>query len=352
MRRRILGCNTAEGTWARFRRRPSARAGVAVIGGLAAIAMLSPILATDQPLLSRDRRGLHAPAFAGYPIVGRSFEPAVPGSTASETRVLLRAPVPHSPYGIALAEKLQPPSRRHWLGTDDLGRDVLARLIAAAPASMTIGLASASASMIVGLLLGGLAGSAGGIADLVVSRLMEIVLCFPAIFLLLALVALWGPSASTIVLAIALTSWPNEARFARAEILKARELDSTRAATAAGLSPFQIFRSHLIPSALGPVLVSATFGVASATLAEASLSFLGLGVPPPRPSWGGVLALSEAFAEQAWWLALFPGLAIFATVAAYNLVGDAWRDALDPRLEVLPGGWFRRSGAAGAEEIR
>jgi peptide/nickel transport system permease protein len=314
---------------------------------LAAVAILSPVLATDLPLLARDRAGLHAPALAGYPVLGRYFESApAPGST-----VLLRAPVSQSPYAIDLTKRLESPSRAHWLGTDDLGRDILARLIAAAPASLSIGLASASASMILGLLLGGLAGSAGGVADIVVSRVMEIVLCFPAIFLLLAFVALWGPSVSTIVVAIALTSWPNEARFARAEILKARELDSTRAAKAAGLTPFQIFRSHLVPSAMGPVLVSATFGVASATLAEASLSFLGLGVPPPRPSWGAILALSEAYAEQAWWLALFPGLAIFATVAAYNLIGDAWRDALDPRLEILPGGLFRRSRAASAEEI-
>jgi peptide/nickel transport system permease protein len=337
----------AEGTWGRFRRRPSARAGLSAVGVLAAAAVLSPILATDLPLLSRDASGLHAPALSGYPLVGRVFEP----TPSAASKVLLRAPVPHSPYAIALRERLEPPSGAHWLGTDDLGRDVLARLIAAAPASLSIGLASASASMILGLLLGGLAGSAGGLADLLVSRVMEVVLCFPAIFFLLALVALWGPSVATIVVAIALTSWPNEARFARAEILKARELDSTRAARAAGLSPLQVFRSHLLPSAMGPVLVSATFGVASATLAEASLSFLGLGVPPPQPSWGGVLALSEAYSAQAWWLALFPGLAIFVTVAAYNLIGDAWRDALDPRLEIYPGGLFRRTRGAGGEEI-
>lgn len=272
----------AEGTWGRFRLRWGARVGLSAVGLLAVIALLSPLLATDLPLLSFDRSGLHAPAFGRYPLFGRLFE----WTPSADSTVLLRAPIPHSPYSIALPERLEAPSRSHWLGTDDLGRDVLARLIAAAPASLSIGLVSASASMVLGLLLGGLAGSAGGLADLLVSRIMEIVLCFPAIFFLLALVALWGPSVATIVVAIALTSWPNEARFARAEILKARELDSTRAARAAGLSPLQIFRAHLLPSAMGPVLVSATFGVASATLAEASLSFLGLGVPPPQPSWG------------------------------------------------------------------
>ena len=343
----------SDGVWRRFRRRAGARAGLAAVAALAAVAGLSPILATDLPLIARDASGLHAPALGGYPVIGRLFA----WTPSGKAETLLRAPVPRSPYAIALPERLQRPSLSHWLGTDDLGRDVLARLIAAAPTSLSIGLVSASASMVLGLLLGGLAGTAGGLVDLAVSRVMDVVLCFPAIFFLLALVALWGPSAATIVVAIALTSWPTEARFARGEILKARELDSTRAARAAGLTPLQIFRAHLLPSALGPVLVSATFGVASATLAEASLSFLGLGVPPPKPSWGGILALSEAYSDQAWWLAVFPGLAIFATVAAYNLIGDAWREALDPRLEIAPGGLFRSGGllrrnrAAPEEEI-
>lgn len=297
----------------RFFRSRGGRAGLLLVGLLALVAVLSPVLATDRPLVSRG---------------GRTW---------------LRAPVPYSPYGISLPDRLQPPSARHWLGTDDLGRDVLARMIAASPVSLTVGLVSSGISLLVGLLLGGLAGYWGGAADLLLSRVMETFQCFPSIFLILALAVLLPPSAGTVVLAIALTSWPNEARYARAEILKAREMDFTKAAVAAGASPARVLFRHLIPNAMPPVLISATFGVASAILAEASLSFLGAGVPPPQPSWGGILALAQEYLDQAWWLALFPGLAIFATVTAYNLIGEAWRDALDPRLAIEPGGLFARA---------
>jgi peptide/nickel transport system permease protein len=299
-----------------------ARTGAVLLAILTGVAILSPLLATDLALVARRPDGALAfPAFAAYPILGH-HHPVADGVA------LLRAPIPYSPYGIALPDRLTPPSSAHWLGTDDLGRDVLARLVAAAPVSLAIGLTASVLAMVVGLAVGGAAGASGGLVDLVLSRAMEVVLCFPTLFFVLALVAVLEPSARTIVLAIGLTSWPNEARYARAEILKTRRLDYVRAARVAGAGPLRIFFRHFVPAALPPVLVSATFGVASAILAESALSFLGIGVPPPRPSWGGMLALSEAYGERAWWLAVFPGLAIFAAVSAYNLLGEGWRERL------------------------
>jgi peptide/nickel transport system permease protein len=321
-----------------------ARAGIACLVLLAAVAVLSPMLATDRPLVARDGGRWSFPAAAAYPFLGSRGK-------AWSGRPVLRAPVPYSPYGIALGERLEAPSSRHWLGTDDLGRDVLARLIAATPVSLAIGLVASSLSMVLGLAIGGAAGAAGGAVDLVLSRVMEIVLCFPTLFFVLALVAILEPSVTTIIVAIGLTSWPNEARYARAEILRTRGLDFVRASRAAGAGPLRIFWRHLLPSAMPPVLVSATFGVASAILAESALSFLGIGVPPPQPSWGGLLALSESYADRAWWLAVFPGLAIFSAVAAYNLVGEAWRKRLGESVELVPAGPFRRRAAGPSEEI-
>lgn len=321
----------------RFRRAPGGPAGAVLLGVLAFVAIFSPLLATDAPLLSKDRSGLHVPALAGVPIVSRWF------STTALGRVLLRAPVPYGPDAVALDERLQGPSSRHLLGTDDLGRDLLARMIAAAPLSLGIGVLAATTALLVGLAVGGLAGYFGGIVDLALSRLIDIFLAFPTIVLLLALLAFLTPSAATVALAIGLTSWPEEARYIRAEVLKLRSADFVLAARVAGAGPARILVRELAPNILAPVLVSAAFGGAEAVMAESALSFLGLGVLPPQLSWGSILAQAPAVIEQAWWMALFPGLAIFTTVASYNLIGEAWRAALDveavePRLARLEDG--------------
>jgi len=237
------------------------------------------------------------------------------------------------PNAVDIASRLRPPDHAHRLGTDDLGRDVLARVIHGARVSLTVGLTATLISLLIGSFLGAIAGYYGGAADWLVSRLIEIVLCFPFLLLVLGIVALFRPSFITIMIALGLTSWTTEARFVRGEFLRIRDMEFAQAARASGARDARIIFRHLLPNAIAPVLVSASFGVASAILIESALSFLGMGVPPPTPTWGNILYSAEQHLEYAWWLAVFPGVAIFLTVAAFNIIGDRVRDALDPRSE-------------------
>lgn len=235
------------------------------------------------------------------------------------------------PYEITSSSRLSPPSSAHPFGTDDLGRDVLARVIYGGRVSLLVGFIATFLSLTIGILLGAVAGYYRGMADWLISRVIEVVLCFPFLFLVLAIVALMRPSMLTIVVALAITSWTSDARFVRGELLRVRELDYAHAARAIGARDLRIVFRHLLPNAIAPVIVSSSFGVASAILTESALSFLGLGVPLPQPSWGSILSSAYDHLDYAWWLVLFPGLAIFLTVAAFNLVGDRLRDLLDPR---------------------
>src|SRR5205814_3996501 len=212
---------------------------------------------------------------------------------------------------INLASRLRPPDHTHRLGTDDLGRDVFSRVIHGARVSLTVGFTATAISLAIGSLLGALAGYYGGVADWIVSRLIEIVLCFPFLLLVLGIVALFRPSFITIMIALGLTSWTTEARFVRGESLRIRDMEFAQAARASGARDSRIIFRHLLPNAFAPVLVSASFGVASAILIESALSFLGFGVPVPTASWGGILSIAEEHIQYAWWLALFPGVAIF-----------------------------------------
>ncbi|HEV8431846.1 MAG TPA: ABC transporter permease [Thermoanaerobaculia bacterium] len=251
------------------------------------------------------------------------------------TLIAIAAPLlsRYDPNAIDLIHRLNGPDTRHQFGTDDLGRDVLTRMMYGARVSLAIAFSATAIALIVGSFLGALAGYYGGAIDWVVSRVIEIVLCFPFLFLLLAIIALFNPSMTTILVALGLTSWTTEARFIRGEFLKVREMDFAQAARASGARDARIIFRHLLPNSLAPVLVSASFGVAHAILVESALSFLGLGVAPPMASWGSILSVAEQFIDYAWWLVLFPGIAIFTTVAAFNIVGDRFRDALDPRSE-------------------
>jgi len=236
-----------------------------------------------------------------------------------------------SPQDIDLAQRLVGPGSRHLMGTDELGRDVLARLIHGARVSLLVGIVAAALSLFLGGFLGAIAGYYGGIADWLISRLIEVVLCFPFIFLVLGIVALFRPSIATLVIALGVSSWTTEARFVRGELLRVRETEFALAARAIGATDWRIIVRHLLPNAIAPAIISSTFGVATAILTESALSFLGLGVPLPTPSWGNIVSGAQEHIDYAWWLIAFPGFVIFATAASFNILGDRLRDVLDPR---------------------
>ena len=240
----------------------------------------------------------------------------------------------YSPTAYDLDSVLLAPSGAHWLGTDEEGRDVLARMLYGTRISLSVGFISVFLYVSIGVVLGALAGYFGGWVDIVISRAIEIMICFPTFFLILAVLAFIGPSLVNIMAVIGLTSWPGIARLVRGEFLKLRRQDFVTAGRTVGAGSMRLIFRHILPNSLAPVLVSATFGIASSILVESSLSFLGFGVQPPTPSWGEILSQSRDFMDIAWWLAIFPGIAIFISITAYNLVGEGLRDAIDPRMKV------------------
>jgi peptide/nickel transport system permease protein len=248
--------------------------------------------------------------------------------------VALLAPwlAPYDPNFINLKQVLMPPSPDHLLGTDTLGRDVLSRIIYGARISLLVGFVAVGIATLIGLVVGSLAGYYGGWTDQLLMRLVDLMLCFPTLFLILAVIAMLGPSIWNVMAVIGITNWMGVARLVRAEFLSLREREFVAAARSLGASDARLILRHLLPNALVPVMVSATLGVAGAILTESALSFLGLGVQPPTPSWGNILTAGQANIEIAWWLSLFPGLAILITVMSYNLLGEGIREAIDPRL--------------------
>ena len=240
---------------------------------------------------------------------------------------------PYDPNGINLKEVLMPPSPAHYLGTDTLGRDVLSRIIFGSRVSLKVGFVAVGLATLIGLFVGALAGYYGGWVDQGLMRLVDLMLCFPAFFLILAVIAVLEPSIWNIMVVIGLTGWMGVARLVRAEFLSLREREFVTAARALGASDTRLIMRHMLPNALAPVMVSATLGVAGAILTESALSVLGLGVMPPTPSWGNILTAGKDNIEIAWWLSVFPGLAILVTVMSYNLLGEGIREAIDPRLK-------------------
>jgi peptide/nickel transport system permease protein len=310
--------------------------GLVVIALLMLIAWLAPVIANNRPIIMRweDRTLFPAVAqmvplrwFVRYPqLANVSFDVVKHDRGVT----LLMPPIPFSPIATSLDDRLARPDHRHLLGADELGRDVLARIIHGTSVSMSVGIVAVGISLLIGLLVGALAGYYGGVADVVFSRVIEIVICFPFLFLILAVIAFLPPSIYNTMIVIGITRWTDIARYTRGEFMRLKTHEFAQAARALGASDRKIIFRHILPNSLAPVLVTATFGIANAILIEAALSFLGLGTQPPTPSWGGLLA-SAREQDFAWWLTTYPGLAIFVSVTAYNLLGEGLRDASDPR---------------------
>jgi peptide/nickel transport system permease protein len=250
----------------------------------------------------------------------------------------------HDPFAVDLVNGLQPPSAQHWFGTDVQGRDVWARLVYGARISFTVGIVSQGIALALGIALGLLAGYRGRWVDELIMRLADVTLAFPTLLLLIALAAALQPSLSVVFVTIGVVGWAAMARLVRGQVLVVRELEYVQAEIALGARDFQIVTRHILPNVIAPVVIAATLGVAGAIMAESALSFLGLGVQPPTPSWGAMIADGRDLYQlrHAPWTSVFPGLATGAAVLGFNLLGDALRDALDPRAAraLVPGGLY------------
>lgn len=247
--------------------------------------------------------------------------------------IALLAPwiAPYDPNAINVKKILLAPSTQHWMGTDGLGRDVFSRMLFGAWSSIQVGFVAVGISSAIGIVLGALAGFYRGWVDTLIMRLVDIMLSIPSFFLILAVIAFLTPSIINIMIVIGLTSWMGVTRLVRAEFLSLREREFVMASRTLGAKDMRLIFTHLLPNSLTPIIVSSVLGVASAVLMESGLSFLGLGVQPPQASWGNILTDGKEYIQFAWWLSLFPGLAILVTVLGYNLLGEGLRDALDPR---------------------
>ncbi len=238
----------------------------------------------------------------------------------------------HDPTNTNIRDRLEPPSGEHIFGTDRYGRDVYSRMLHGARISLSVGFVAVGISLTIGTIIGAVAGYFGGMVDNILMRLVDMVISLPGLMFLILIIALFGRSIMHIMVVIGLLSWPGVARLVRGEFLSLRERDFVEAARAVGGGDLRLMFRHLLPNAIAPIVVAGTLGVASAIITEAGLSYLGLGVPPPAPSWGNMVQEGQQYMTTAWWLVAFPGSAILIAVLSFNLIGDALRDALDPRL--------------------
>lgn len=317
--------------WGQFHKRKLSIVALGTLAVLGFVALFAPFLAHERPIyLVKDGKSYWFPNVFNYEDIVlfdfKEWQPQ-PGDYA------VWPPVPHAPERSDLYNAFGKPDRNHPLGTDDRGRDVLSRMIWGTRISMSIGFIATGIAITIGTILGSLAGYYGGRVDAIILRAIEIVLCFPSLILILTIVGFAPPSIYNVMIVLGITGWTSSARLVRGEFLRLRETEFADAARALGLTDTRIIFRHLLPNALSPVLVAATFGVGGAILTESALSFLGLGVPPPTASWGEILDQSRRYMGRGvWWLVVYPGLAISLTVISFNLVGDGLRDAMDPKL--------------------
>ncbi len=313
---------------------------IAIVLFFFGLALLAPFLASRYPLAvfanDTEYEIAFSPVLSSFARSNRANLNRIPFRelAAAGKITALFSPIPYGPYEKNLDEILASPGSGrfgHYLGTDDVGRDVASRMIHGAKNSMMVGLVAVGISLIFGVIIGSLAGYFGGWTDLLLSRLIEIVITFPTLILIMAVLALLRPSLVNIMVIIGLTGWTGTARIIRGEFFKRKNQEYVQAAMALGASHFRVIVRHILPGSLPPVLVMASFGVAGAVLMESSLSFLGIGIRAPEPSWGQILNSSRNYIDFAWWMVTFPGMAIFFTVVSYNLLGDYLRKALSPR---------------------
>ncbi|MFS8534079.1 MAG: ABC transporter permease [Limnochordales bacterium] len=233
-----------------------------------------------------------------------------------------------------LLARLKPPSKEHWMGTDQLGRSIFDRIVWGARISLMVGIVATAISLVLGTALGLVSGYYGGWVDRIIMGVMEVLLAFPGILLAIAVVSIFGPGLNNVMLAVGIAHVPQFARMARGATLSAKAMDFVEAERAIGASNARILWVHILPNIVGPIVVLSTLSVGTSILSAAGLSFLGLGAQPPVPDWGGMISQGRQFLRTAWWVGVFPGLAILVTVLGFNLLGDGLRDALDPRMRL------------------
>jgi peptide/nickel transport system permease protein len=340
-------------TWRYFRRRKLSVIALAVVTCLCAIALFAPMIVGTKPIVCKYKGRIYFP-FLGY--YARTLENPifVNDRFRNVYATALKQKDPESwavwplvyqdPYrrvrdgewpgqpGNPVGTKGEP-NRFNWLGTNQQGFDVFAQMVHGTQIALSVGFVSMSIAAAIGITLGALAGYLGGWVDMLISRLIEVVMCIPTLVLILALVAMLDHVSNYhLMMIVGITGWTGIARLARAEFIKLKEMEFISAARAMGAGRMRIMFRHLLRNALAPVLVPITFGIADAILIESGLSYLGFGASPPNPSWGTLLHSGRLAIQQMWWLILFPGLAIFITVLAYNLIGEGLQEATDPRL--------------------